>query len=151
MEHPSDHNIDDEHHFDKEEDVPFMYRDVSMRNAIMKDKEPPRDKTAPPRYNYENNMSKVVVTLGQLLLLVKRHNGTKSLYSDLLDFVFLWSTAYPDIFILRPGMPKWTRDSVIEHLGQVFQAKDLVPVRHDVKLSDLIELLQSLSLTLARL
>jgi hypothetical protein len=33
-------------------------------------------------------------------------------------------------------MPKWTRDSVIDHLGQVFDTKDLVPVRHDVKLSD---------------
>jgi hypothetical protein len=107
-----------------------MYREISMMYAIMKDKEPPQNN------NYQNNMSKVVVALGQLLLLVKRHNWMKSLYSDLFDFVFLWSTAYPDIFILRLGMPKWTRYSVIEHLGQVFQAKDLVPVRHDVKLSD---------------
>jgi hypothetical protein len=81
-------------------------------------------------------MSKVVAALGQLLLLVKRHNGTKKLYSDLLDFIFLWSTNYPDIFVTRPGMPKWTRDSVTEHLGQVFHTKDLVPVCHDVKLSD---------------
>ena len=113
-----------------------MYLDVSMRYAKMKDTEPPPEIHPPPTFKYKNNMSKVVAALGQLLLLVKRHNGTKKLYSDLLDFIFLWSTNYPDIFVMRPGMPKWTRDSVIDHLGQVFDTKDLVPVRHDVKLSD---------------
>ena len=133
--HPSDDTLP-RNVFQAESALPSMYLDISMRYAQMKDKEPPPDKKAPPRFQYKNTMSKVVVALGQLLLLVKRHKGTKSLYSDLLDFIFLWSTAYPDIFILRPGNPKWTRQGVIDHLGEVFQTKDLVPVRKHVKLSD---------------
>jgi hypothetical protein len=102
----------------------------------MKETEPPPEERAPPRFKYNNSMSKVVVALGQLLLLVKRHKGTKSLYQDLLDFIFLWSTTFPDIFVMRPGNPKWTRESVIEHLGEVFNTTDLIPTIKTIKLSD---------------
>ena len=131
----ADHELDPKQ-YSAESALPSVYLDISMRYAQMKDTEPPPEESAPPRFKYNNSMSKVVVALGQLLLLVKRHKGTKSLYQDLLDFIFLWSTTFPDIFLMRPGNPKWTRESVIEHLGEVFNTTDLLPKKKTIKLSD---------------
>jgi hypothetical protein len=76
-ESPSDHYLNPDK-YEPESALPSMYLDVSMRYAKMKDTEPPPEMRPPPTFKYKNNMSKVVAALGQLLLLVKRHNGTKN-------------------------------------------------------------------------
>jgi hypothetical protein len=73
-------------------------------------------------------MPAVATALAQLLLMIKGHGGTKTLYNDIVEFIFEWSaTLHPGIFIRKPGVPKWDRKRVLEleHIGDIFQTTDL--------------------------
>ena len=138
---PSDGSVDEEDcHLDRDDyipepSLPMLYNDATMRYAQLKTKRP-NETTAPPKFQYENTMPAVVTALGQLLLMIKGHGGTKSLYNDIVEFIFEWSTLHPGIFVKKHGVPKWDRKRVIEHIGEVFQTTDLIPVNHEIKLSD---------------
>jgi hypothetical protein len=43
---------------------------------------------------------------------------------------------HPGIFVRKPGVPKWDRKRVLEHIGDIFQTTELIPKHHDIKLSD---------------
>ena len=77
--------------------------------------------------------------------MIKGHGGTKTLYNDIVEFIFEWSTLHPGIFVRKPGVPKWDRKRVLEHIGDVFQTTELITENHDIISYQTTELLQFLS------
>lgn len=131
-----DDSDDDSMHCDDFENLPSLFLQNKLRYEQMK--HTLNEHTfAPDRFVYDNDISATATCLAQMLLVIERHGGTKSLFDEIVKIIFEWVKEVPDIFSTSAGpSQEWDRDKLVRTLTKVFKAENLKPQHPTVTLTD---------------
>jgi hypothetical protein len=122
--------------YEAEAALPSMFLDVSAMYETIKDLVPPEERKTTVRKKPRGELSYTAIALTQLLKLINMNGGSKEMFDDVLEFIFEWTKVHKNIFHVKQGMPKWSRQRLVEVLEEEFDFHDMKSEKRDVKLHD---------------
>ena len=139
LEHCDEPNRNDDNltgRYEPEPTLPSMFLDVSSMYDSIKALIPPDERKPTVRKKPRGELSYTAIALTQLLKIINKNGGSKEMFDDVLEFIFEWTKAHKSIFHVKSGMPKWSRQRLVEVLEEEFDFHDMKSKQNDVKLHD---------------
>ncbi|MGA0862227.1 MAG: hypothetical protein ACO3P6_04990, partial [Pelagibacteraceae bacterium] len=120
-----------------DDNLPSMFVRNQLRYDEMKHRLPNPQIPVPEPFQYNDDISAAATCFAQILLVIEKHGGTKSMFDDIVKIIYAWTAVHPDIFSAYAGRSQeWTRDKLLSHLAKAFCATDLKPEHLSAQLTD---------------